>query len=92
MVVRLCYTAYPHYHWQTDGVSCCAVNKTRKVQVLHLLGVSHAGSGLQPAASQPAAVTTPSGHRVAFLSYSDHYEDWAATTDTPGINFIDPAR
>jgi hypothetical protein len=30
--------------------------------------------------------------QVAFLSYSDHYEEWAAGPDTPGINFIDPAR
>lgn len=62
------------------------------LQVLDQLGVRHAGSGLQPAAAAPAVVTTPNGHRVAFLAYSDHYQDWEATSTTPGINFIDPAR
>lgn len=62
------------------------------MQVLSRLGIAHAGSGTQPAASWPAAVTTPSGHRVACLSFSDHYEDWAATNTTPGINYIDPGK
>jgi hypothetical protein len=30
--------------------------------------------------------------QVAFLSYSDHYEEWAASADRLGINFIDSAR
>lgn len=62
------------------------------LQVLSRLGIAQAGSGTQPAASWPAAVTTPSGHRVACLSFSDHYEEWAATNTTPGINFIDPGK
>jgi hypothetical protein len=60
------------------------------LQVLEQLGIQHTGSGVQPTAGQPVAVTTPSGHRVMFLSYSDHYADWAATATTPGINYIDP--
>lgn len=62
------------------------------LQVLDRLGIQHAGSGTQPAAAQPAVVTTTGGHQVAFLSYSDHYEEWAATETTPGINFIDPTE
>jgi hypothetical protein len=61
------------------------------LQVLDQLGIQHTGSGIQPTAAQPVHLTTPSGHRVAFLSYADHYADWAATEATPGINFIDPA-
>jgi poly-gamma-glutamate synthesis protein (capsule biosynthesis protein) len=59
-------------------------------EVLDHLGIQHSGSGTQPTAAHPAVVDTPCGHRVAFLSYSDHYADWAATETTPGINFINP--
>lgn len=74
------------------GNDCKCCSSGFSPQVLTELGIQHAGSGTQPTASQPAVVTTPSGHRVAFLSYSDHYEDWAATETTPGINFIDPSQ
>ncbi|KAF6254501.1 hypothetical protein COO60DRAFT_314397 [Scenedesmus sp. NREL 46B-D3] len=59
-------------------------------EVLDALGIAHSGSGTRQAAAAPAFVTK-AGCKVAFLSYADHYEDWAAGHDRPGINFIDPA-
>jgi poly-gamma-glutamate capsule biosynthesis protein CapA/YwtB (metallophosphatase superfamily) len=58
--------------------------------VLDALGIAHSGSGTLPEAAASAFVTR-GGYKVAFLSYSDHYEEWAASPEQPGINFIDPA-
>lgn len=56
------------------------------------VGVGNAlGVGIAPAAAAPAVVER-GGVRVAFLSYSDHPEEWAATDKRLGINFIDPAN
>ncbi|WIA16698.1 hypothetical protein OEZ85_013355 [Tetradesmus obliquus] len=60
-------------------------------EVLDALGVAHSGSGTLAEAAAPAFVIK-GGFKVAFLSYSDHYEDWAAGPERPGINFIDPAN
>uniref|UniRef100_A0A383VAM1 Capsule synthesis protein CapA domain-containing protein n=1 Tax=Tetradesmus obliquus TaxID=3088 RepID=A0A383VAM1_TETOB len=60
-------------------------------EVLDALGVAHSGSGTLAEAAAPAFVIK-GGYKVAFLSYSDHYEDWAAGPERPGINFIDPAN
>jgi hypothetical protein len=59
---------------------------------LQAAGIKHAGVGLAEEASQAAVVQVDDDTRVAFLSYSDHYDDWAATETQPGINFVNPKR
>ena len=49
-----------------------------------------AGSGLKADAIKPAIVQHGS-LKVAFLSMADHYADWAATDEVPGIWYVDPA-
>ena len=49
-----------------------------------------AGSGLKADAVKPAIVQHGS-LKVAFLSMADHYADWAATDEVPGIWYLDPA-
>ena len=58
--------------------------------ILDATGINYAGVGRQPAAAAPAVVEE-GGVRVAFLSYSDHYDSWAATKERIGINYINPA-
>lgn len=71
---------------------CCFLCYFRNLQVLDNLGVAHSGSGTNIAEASSPAIIIRGGYKVAFLSYADHYDDWAAGTNTPGINYIDPAR
>eukprot|EP00891_Asterochloris_glomerata_P000508 jgi/Astpho2/508/Aster-x0930 len=66
-------------------------------QALDEAGIAHAGrccylcrSGLKADAIKPAVVQHGS-LKVAFLSMADHYADWAATDEVPGIWYVDPA-
>lgn len=59
------------------------------MQVLDAAGVKYAGVGTPAAAAAPAEVEE-GGVKVAFLSYSDHYNTWKATDTKLGINYIDP--
>jgi poly-gamma-glutamate synthesis protein (capsule biosynthesis protein) len=57
--------------------------------VLSKHGIAWAGVGTLEQAVQPAVVEQL-GIKIAFLSYSDHYKEWAATENQIGINYIDP--
>ncbi|CAD7695056.1 unnamed protein product [Ostreobium quekettii] len=59
------------------------------INVLKANGISFSGAGDLLEAQAPAFVQKP-GCRLAFFSFSDHYDYWAATDKEPGINFIDP--
>ncbi|KAL4451871.1 hypothetical protein ABPG75_007533 [Micractinium tetrahymenae] len=58
-------------------------------RVLHASGIVYAGVG-RPAEAAAPALLERAGLKLAFLSYSDHYDRWAATDDRSGINYIDP--
>ena len=61
------------------------------MDVLTSHGVAYAGVGTADEASKPAIVEY-GGVKVAFLCYSDHYEEWKATKVYRGINFLDPGE
>jgi hypothetical protein len=60
-------------------------------QVLEEAFIKHSGAGLLSEARRPALLDK-GGFKVAFLSYSDHYDSWAATEERHGINYINPER
>ena len=53
-------------------------------------GIKYAGVGYKEEAAAPVTDTSTST-RVSFLSFSDHYKEWAATDTKRGINYINPA-
>ncbi|GMH32812.1 hypothetical protein BSKO_00646 [Bryopsis sp. KO-2023] len=55
--------------------------------VLTLEGIGHSGAGFKKEAMMPAHVKK-AGVEFAFFSFSDQYEEWAATDDKPGINVV----
>jgi poly-gamma-glutamate capsule biosynthesis protein CapA/YwtB (metallophosphatase superfamily) len=60
--------------------------------VLDSHGIAYTGAGTAEQAAKPAIVEKL-GTKIAFLSYSDHYKEWAAPQNDShvvGINFIDP--
>lgn len=57
--------------------------------VLRQMGIAYSGVGTAAEARAPAYVEA-GGLRIAFLSYADHYNEWAATEHREGINFVDP--
>jgi len=59
-------------------------------RVLEDTGVAFSGVGRKKEAMLPAYVKKGE-YKLAFFSFSDHYEAWAATDSEPGINYIDPA-
>lgn len=61
------------------------------VQVLTDNGIACAGVGTADEAAKPAIVEH-GGTKVAFLCYSDHYEEWRATPIYRGINYINPGK
>jgi len=60
------------------------------MRVLSSAGIAFAGAGLTSEAAARPAIVEASDTRVAFLSYSDHYTEWRATSKRSGINYIDP--
>lgn len=54
-------------------------------------GIAHAGAGPDLAHASRPAVVGAGGLRVAFLSYCDHQEDFAAGSNRPGIRYLDLA-
>lgn len=58
-------------------------------RVLHAAGIACAGAGRAEEAAAPA-ILERAGLKLAFLSYADHYDRWAASEHRPGINYIDP--
>jgi len=74
--------------WTTGPRSPCFL----ALQVLDALCIAHSGSGTLPGAAA-AAVVEKHGVRVAFLSYADHYKEWAADTLAPQASTtFDPER
>ncbi|KAH7617692.1 hypothetical protein Ndes2526B_g07558 [Nannochloris sp. 'desiccata'] len=57
--------------------------------VLSKHGIAWAGAGTAQQAEQPAVIEQL-GAKIAFLSYSDHYKEWAATENQVGVQFINP--
>ena len=59
------------------------------VRVLDSAGIAHAGAGPTiSAAGAPALLELDNG-LVAVLAAADHPRNWAATADSPGINYIE---
>lgn len=65
------------------------------VQVLDQAGIAHAGAGADLAAAAAPARLTVDGVRISIVAFADYPAVWAATPDTPGINYLpislDPA-
>lgn len=61
------------------------------VSALDAAGIAHAGAGRDVHAAREPAVLTLRGHRVAIVAFADYPLAWAATSDSPGLNFTDIA-
>eukprot|EP00210_Caulerpa_lentillifera_P001553 g1491.t1 len=59
-------------------------------RVLDETGIEYSGAGTKVEAMKPAYIKR-GGYTFAFFSFADHYEDWAATDEKQGVNFINPA-
>lgn len=59
------------------------------ISTLEEANIAYSGAGKRAIAETPAFLEVD-GTRLAFLSYSDHYDFWKATDETYGINFVDP--
>jgi len=57
------------------------------IRVLDEAGIAHAGSGSDVDEARSPAVLSADGLKVAVLSWADYPVEWAATEDSPGINF-----
>eukprot|EP00210_Caulerpa_lentillifera_P007058 g6751.t2 len=58
-------------------------------QVLEETGIASSGAGTKSEAMKPAYIKRAE-YIFAFFSFADHYAEWAATDETPGINYINP--
>jgi poly-gamma-glutamate synthesis protein (capsule biosynthesis protein) len=59
------------------------------IHALDAAGIAHAGAGRdEQAARAPALVTTRHGVRIAVVAFADYPASWAATADSPGLNFM----
>jgi poly-gamma-glutamate synthesis protein (capsule biosynthesis protein) len=63
------------------------------VRTLDHAGIAHAGAGATRLAAAVPAHLTSNGTRVGIVAFADHPREWAATDQSPGINYttIDPA-
>lgn len=57
------------------------------IAVLDRAGIAHAGCGRNLAAARAPAWLTADGLRIAVLAFADHPLAWAATPQSPGINY-----
>ncbi len=57
------------------------------VRVLDDAGIAHAGAGCNLATARAPALLKARGWRVAIVAFADYPEAWAATPDSPGINY-----
>ena len=62
------------------------------VRVLDEAGIAHAGAGATRQAAAAPAYLTSNGARVGIVAFSDHPQEWAATDQTPGINYTSVER
>jgi poly-gamma-glutamate synthesis protein (capsule biosynthesis protein) len=59
------------------------------IHALDAAGIAHAGAGRdEHAARAPALVTTRHGLRIAVVAFADYPASWAATAESPGLNFM----
>jgi poly-gamma-glutamate synthesis protein (capsule biosynthesis protein) len=59
------------------------------IHPLDAAGIAHAGAGRdEHAARAPAVVTTLNGVRIGVVAFADYPASWAATADSPGLNFM----
>jgi poly-gamma-glutamate synthesis protein (capsule biosynthesis protein) len=58
------------------------------IRALDEAGIAHAGAGSdQHAARAPAVIGTPHGLRVAVVAFADYPASWAASAESPGLNY-----
>ncbi len=57
------------------------------IAVLDRAGIAHAGAGRTLAEARAPAWLTAGGLRIAVLAFADHPLAWAATPESPGINY-----
>lgn len=62
------------------------------VRVLDEAGIAHAGAGATRASAAAPAYLTSNGVRVSIVAFADHPLEWAATDQSPGINFTNVDR
>jgi poly-gamma-glutamate capsule biosynthesis protein CapA/YwtB (metallophosphatase superfamily) len=58
------------------------------VRVLDEAGIGHAGAGSNSEAASAPAFLAAGGSRIGIVAFADHPEEWAASSGTPGINYI----
>jgi poly-gamma-glutamate synthesis protein (capsule biosynthesis protein) len=57
------------------------------VRTLDDAGIAHAGAGATGRAAAAPAYLTSNGVRVGIVAFADHPREWAATDQSPGINY-----
>ena len=57
------------------------------VRTLDAAGIAHAGAGATTRAAAAPAYLTSHGRRVGVVAFADHPREWAATDQSPGINY-----
>jgi poly-gamma-glutamate synthesis protein (capsule biosynthesis protein) len=55
---------------------------------LDLAGIFHVGAGKDVASAAAPAVHPVGGLRIGFLGFADHFEEYAATAEKPGIHYL----
>ena len=58
------------------------------IKILDKNKIAHAGTGRNIEEARKPAILTKKGMRIAVLSFADHFEDYAATEKSGGINYI----
>lgn len=58
------------------------------IAVLDRHHIAHAGAGSNLAAARMPAVLNAGGLQIAIVAFADHPAEWAATPETPGINYL----
>lgn len=58
------------------------------VRLLDGARIAHAGAGEDEDAAQEPALLAARGQRISVLSYADYPAEWAASDDSPGINYL----
>lgn len=59
------------------------------VETLDKLGIAHTGAGRSLEEAEQPVIVKYNGLSVGMLGFADHYVEWAATKNKPGINFVD---
>lgn len=59
------------------------------IKNLNELNIANTGAGLNPKEASKYVIHNVKGVRIGVISYADHYENWSARNNKPGINYID---